>query len=98
MGRGVRAGERGEGEGRGVQVGWGEEEEEGVGVFVILFLVCQIKGTSNWSGDYFVTTGGVSLSINQTLTPSNLTVQAQLQEVFERDWFSQYTVGHCTHT
>ncbi|KAL5463226.1 hypothetical protein EMCRGX_G032106 [Ephydatia muelleri] len=53
-------------------------------------------GTSNWSGDYFVTTGGVSLSINQTLTSSNLTVQVQLQEVFERDWFSQYTTEHCT--
>ena len=50
--------------------------------------------TSNWSGDYFSTTAGVSLIVNQTET-SNVNyadqiVQAQLLEVFNRDWESQY--------
>jgi len=48
-------------------------------------------GTSNWSGDYFVSTGGVSCIVNQTGTASNVsTIQQQLMEVFDRDWNSQY--------
>lgn len=43
-------------------------------------------GTSNWSEDYFVSTGGVSHTINDT------DVQAQLQAVFERNWNSSYTI------
>ena len=51
--------------------------------------------TSNWSGDYFTSTGGVSLIVNQTQS-SNIknqdqTMQYQLEELFMRDWKSQYT-------
>lgn len=49
-------------------------------------------GTSNWSGDYFVNTAGAALVVNQTHSQSpDLTVQQQLQAVFERDWESQYS-------
>ncbi|XP_065919930.1 5'-3' exonuclease PLD3-like isoform X2 [Dysidea avara] len=48
-------------------------------------------GTSNWSGDYFVSTGGVSCIVNQTGVASDVsTIQRQLMEVFDRDWNSQY--------
>lgn len=47
-------------------------------------------GTSNWSGDYFVSTGGVSCIINQTNTSSD-TIRTELELVFERDWNSQYS-------
>ncbi|KAF3847362.1 hypothetical protein F7725_020390 [Dissostichus mawsoni] len=47
--------------------------------------LCQ--STSNWSGDYFVSTAGSALVINQTASESSEpTVQSQLQAVFERDW------------
>jgi phospholipase D3/4 len=61
------------------------------------------SGTSNWSGDYFTTTAGVGLIINQTDALQNSgnsvkwrspgvtsTVQQQLVDVFERDWNSVY--------
>nr|XP_033813329.1 phospholipase D3 [Geotrypetes seraphini]XP_033813330.1 phospholipase D3 [Geotrypetes seraphini]XP_033813331.1 phospholipase D3 [Geotrypetes seraphini] len=52
-------------------------------------------GTSNWCGDYFVRTAGSALIVNQTgaATDSNgqLTVQKQLQDVFDRDWNSEYS-------
>ena len=51
-------------------------------------------GTSNWSGDYFIYTGGVSITVNQTdrLSSShNNTIQQQLAEVFVRDWQSSYS-------
>lgn len=48
-------------------------------------------GTSNWSGDYFVSTAGSALVVNQTASESpEATVQSQLKEVFERDWSSAY--------
>ncbi|GAB6020216.1 hypothetical protein CHUAL_002937 [Chamberlinius hualienensis] len=50
-------------------------------------------GTSNWSGDYFVNTGGVSVIVNQT-DPNNASAQQpireQLQSIFDRDWNSEY--------
>ncbi|XP_057298652.1 5'-3' exonuclease PLD3-like isoform X1 [Hydractinia symbiolongicarpus] len=49
--------------------------------------------TSNWSGDYFISTGGVSIVVNQTASTNagvTATVQEQLEAVFERDWSSQY--------
>ena len=51
-----------------------------------------LVSTSNWSGDYFTSTGGVSLVINQTDSTSkfNETIQGQLKLVFLRDWSSQY--------
>ncbi|NXJ87087.1 PLD3 Phospholipase, partial [Trogon melanurus] len=49
-------------------------------------------GTSNWSGDYFVRTAGSALVVNQTGSRASAgTVRQQLQEVFERDWSSQYS-------
>ena len=82
----------------------GETGPVGVMLCVLFFLSfllyphVKMKGTSNWSGDYFVSTGGVSLTINQTQSSSlHSNVQIQLREVFERDWFSQYTTPaeHC---
>ena len=61
--------------------------------------------TSNWSGDYFISTGGISVVYNQTTgikdtqnesqnkdtkSFSSKTLQVQLKEVFERDWKSSY--------
>ncbi|XP_069008094.1 5'-3' exonuclease PLD4 [Embiotoca jacksoni] len=52
-------------------------------------------GTSNWSGDYFLTTAGVGLVISQH-TPhpvwKNKTLQSQLKSVFDRDWHSEFAV------
>jgi len=48
-------------------------------------------GTSNWSGDYFVNTGGVGLIINDTITEGGKqSFRSQLKEVFDRDWNSIY--------
>ncbi|PZC75645.1 hypothetical protein B5X24_HaOG205888 [Helicoverpa armigera] len=54
-------------------------------------------GTSNWSGDYFISTAGVAFVFqDQTHDGSfqNLTrdIRKDLQEVFERDWNSPYAV------
>ncbi|KAJ7990327.1 hypothetical protein DPEC_G00299150 [Dallia pectoralis] len=55
-------------------------------------------GTSNWSGDYFVNTAGSALVVNQTAAHSTgHTVQAQLQDVFERDWNSAYSTPIKNH-
>ena len=43
-------------------------------------------GTSNWSADYFLNTGGMSWGIY------NEAVRAKVEQVFDRDWNSQYTV------
>uniref|UniRef100_UPI00358F1CD5 5'-3' exonuclease PLD3-like n=1 Tax=Myxine glutinosa TaxID=7769 RepID=UPI00358F1CD5 len=56
-------------------------------------------GTSNWSEDYFVSTAGVGLVVNQTEEAAKglgLTVQEKLVAVFNRDWGSQYarTLGN----
>lgn len=49
-------------------------------------------GTSNWSGDYFVSTAGSALVVNQTASQSlEPTVQSELKAVFERDWSSTYS-------
>lgn len=51
-------------------------------------------GTSNWSGDYFTTTGGVGLVISQHAPHSiwGTALQSQLKAVFDRDWKSNFTV------
>lgn len=50
-------------------------------------------GTSNWSGDYFLHTAGSAIIINQTGSKTaEVTVQQQLQAVFERDWNSAYSI------
>ena len=48
-------------------------------------------GTSNWSADYFFYTGGIGYVINDT-DSSGTSVRRQLQDVFERDWNSRYTM------
>lgn len=52
-------------------------------------------GTSNWSGDYFMTTAGVGLVISQNAPPpiwKTGALQDQLREVFNRDWNSEFAV------
>ena len=52
-------------------------------------------GTSNWAGDYFLTTAGVSLVISQHAPHpewKNKTLHGQLKEVFDRDWNSEFAV------
>ena len=52
------------------------------------------SGTSNWSGDYFISTGGVSCIVkkpNET-DPDSLSIPEELKLVFERDWNSRYTI------
>jgi phospholipase D3/4 len=41
-------------------------------------------GTSNWSADYFINTGGVSIAMK------NSQIVQQFQDIFDRDWNSQY--------
>lgn len=51
-------------------------------------------GTSNWSGDYFINTGGIGLVVNQKRNKATSStegdVRQQLEDVFLRDWNSQY--------
>ncbi|KAG5895663.1 hypothetical protein JTB14_008672 [Gonioctena quinquepunctata] len=50
-------------------------------------------GTSNWSGDYFTDTAGVSFVLRDPIfdrNSSHTTIRSQLQGVFERDWNSVY--------
>ncbi|XP_023258487.1 phospholipase D4 [Seriola lalandi dorsalis] len=52
-------------------------------------------GTSNWSGDYFVTTAGVGLVISQHAPHpewKTKALQHQLRVVFDRDWNSKFAV------
>ncbi|XP_043213220.1 5'-3' exonuclease PLD3-like [Amphibalanus amphitrite] len=48
-------------------------------------------GTSNWSGDYFVNTGGIGLVVNSSRPGDDDSVRAQLAAVFERDWESEHS-------
>ncbi|XP_074548897.1 5'-3' exonuclease PLD4 [Halichoeres trimaculatus] len=52
-------------------------------------------GTSNWSGNYFLTTAGVGLVISQH-APHPIwkakALQNQLKAVFDRDWYSEFAV------
>ncbi|XP_045462898.1 5'-3' exonuclease PLD3-like [Harmonia axyridis] len=50
-------------------------------------------GTSNWSGDYFIDTAGVSFVLHDPAfdrNSSHSTIRSQLQDIFERDWESAY--------
>ncbi|XP_005742840.1 phospholipase D4 isoform X3 [Pundamilia nyererei] len=52
-------------------------------------------GTSNWSGDYFLTTAGVGLVVSQHASQpemKNTTLYSQLKAVFNRDWYSEFAV------
>ncbi|XP_030001398.1 phospholipase D3 isoform X2 [Sphaeramia orbicularis] len=51
-------------------------------------------GTSNWSETYFTQTAGVGLVVNQTgsdVRAGQQTLQSQAEELFLRDWTSQYS-------
>lgn len=51
------------------------------------------SGTSNWSETYFTQTAGVGLVVNQTgseVKKGQETLQSQAQELFLRDWTSDY--------
>ncbi|KAL8566112.1 hypothetical protein ACOMHN_051838 [Nucella lapillus] len=51
-------------------------------------------GTSNWSADYFINTGGVGFVVKQPQDTMNSTqgdLRGQLYDVFNRDWYSNYS-------
>lgn len=51
-------------------------------------------GTSNWSGDYFTDTAGVGFVVHETnynKNSSEPTLRSQLEAVFKRDWYSNYS-------
>ncbi|RVE57095.1 hypothetical protein OJAV_G00212760 [Oryzias javanicus] len=53
-------------------------------------------GTSNWAGDYFLTTAGVSLVVSQHAsdpTKRTDTLRGHLKEIFDRDWNSEFAVN-----
>lgn len=50
-------------------------------------------GTSNWSGDYFTDTAGVTFVLHDPVfdrAVNHTTIRSELQAVFERDWYSEY--------
>lgn len=50
-------------------------------------------GTSNWSGDYFINTAGIAFVLHDPVFDRNEThntIRRQLQDIFERDWNSDY--------
>lgn len=49
-------------------------------------------GTSNWTPDYFINTGGVALVVSQSQNSSypSQPIRDQLDAVFLRDWNSEY--------
>lgn len=58
----------------------------------VSFSFVKLSGTSNWVGDYFITTAGVAVVVDQpqyNTTRGNL--RKQLEDVFMRDWHSPYS-------
>ena len=50
-----------------------------------------VSGTSNWSGDYFTSTGGVGFIVKPSSRDrTSASLQAQLSQLFQRDWNSKY--------
>ena len=54
-----------------------------------MYKVFCLKGTSNWSADYFVNTGGIGFVLN-TKFPEKVELYQKLLHVFVRDWSSAY--------
>lgn len=53
---------------------------------------CALIGTSNWSGDYFVDTAGVSLVVRgDDKSGASDTIRIQLAQTFQRDWESEFS-------
>ncbi|XP_027195882.2 5'-3' exonuclease PLD3-like [Dermatophagoides pteronyssinus] len=46
-------------------------------------------GTSNWSADYFINTGGVGIVLNVT-NSNHSPLYDQIHKIFQRDWNSQF--------
>lgn len=59
-------------------------------VFHLVIFLSLIAGTSNWAGDYFLTTGGIGLAIDGSNLGNQSDIRKQLASVFERDWYSEY--------
>ncbi|XP_055371002.1 5'-3' exonuclease PLD3-like isoform X2 [Condylostylus longicornis] len=56
-------------------------------------------GTSNWSGDYFTDTAGIGLILRETdydRLQNETTIRSQLENIFLRDWDSEYAVDLST--
>ncbi|APG58373.1 phospholipase-D-like protein K4 [BeAn 58058 virus] len=56
------------------------------------FMVTDIEayiGTSNWSGNYFVDTAGISIVLSQNESDNG--IRKQLETIFLRDWYSSYS-------
>ncbi|XP_058793368.1 5'-3' exonuclease PLD3-like isoform X2 [Phymastichus coffea] len=47
-------------------------------------------GTSNWSGDYFINTAGIGMVFEDADRRNNNSIRQQLEDLFYRDWNSQY--------
>ncbi|OTF82170.1 phospholipase D3-like protein [Euroglyphus maynei] len=48
-------------------------------------------GTSNWSADYFINTGGVGIILNVTDSKrQQQSLYNQIHDIFLRDWYSNY--------
>ncbi|XP_046592774.1 5'-3' exonuclease PLD3 isoform X2 [Neodiprion lecontei] len=47
-------------------------------------------GTSNWSGDYFISTAGIGMVFEDVGNKNEESIRQQLEEIFHRDWNSQY--------
>lgn len=47
--------------------------------------------TSNWSGDYFIDTAGISMAIQGTDSTQNSQVVGSIRDVFLRDWDSEHS-------
>lgn len=59
----------------------------------IIYFIFSVKGTSNWSGDYFTNTAGVGIVVRAAPSKNDTStnpVRDQLQQVFERDWNCTY--------
>lgn len=48
-------------------------------------------GTSNWSGDYFIDTAGIGTVFENVGSQSRDNVRQQLENIFHRDWYSNYS-------
>ncbi|XP_077255467.1 5'-3' exonuclease PLD3 isoform X2 [Temnothorax americanus] len=48
-------------------------------------------GTSNWSGDYFIDTAGIGTVFESVGHQSNDNIRQQLENIFHRDWYSNYS-------
>ncbi|CAL8099885.1 unnamed protein product [Calicophoron daubneyi] len=56
-------------------------------------------GTSNWSGNYFLYTGGIGFVVEQDEDGSkqrNTSIREQLEATFQRDWNSKYSSGYAS--